>query len=233
MTVNASNLVKSGVFVLVIFLLFLIPRKAEGQYQDFRTWWEVDISKDITNDLQASLDFGQRFRANSLQYDRSLLTAGLQYELFKDFDIDAGYRFYLLQDDQLQLATKYRIHGDVSYSVDIEAFTIQLRERVQYGFNDFSTIEEFAFNKLTNRNKLTLEYDLFGSPVTFIGAYEIFTDISNIPAIEISDHRIKLGIDYALSFRSQLNFTYLVDKEANETNPLTAHVIVIGFGYDL
>jgi hypothetical protein len=233
MTVNASNPAKSGVFVLVVLLLLLIPRDAEGQQQDFRTWWEVDLSKDLISDLQANLDFSQRFRANSLQYDRSLLTAGLQYELFKDFDIEAGYRFYLLQNDQLQLTTKYRINGDVSYSVDIEAFKIQLRERVQYGFDDFSSIEEFVENKLTNRNKLTLEYDLFGSPVTFIGAYEIYTDLSNISAIEFSDHRIKLGIEYALSFQSQMKFTYMVDKEVNKSDPLTAHVVIIGFGYDL
>ncbi|MDF1572735.1 MAG: DUF2490 domain-containing protein [Bacteroidales bacterium] len=233
MSIILTSRMKPGVLIIFMLLLMLIAPKAEGQEQDFRTWWEVDISKDLTNDLQASLDFSQRFRANSLRYDRTLLTAGLEYELFKNFEIDAGYRFYILRDDWMNLATKYRIHGDLSYSVDIAAFEIQFRERVQYGFNDFSTIEDFADNKLTNRNKLSLEYDLFASPFTLFGSYELFTDISNISALEISDHRVELGVEYALTFKSKLGLSYMFDREVNKSNPLTAHVIVIGFGYDL
>jgi len=229
----STSRMKPGVVTVFILLLVLIVPKAHGQEQDFRTWWEVDISKDLTNDLQASLDFSQRFRANSLQYDRSLVTAGLEYELFKNFEIEAGYRFYVVRNDRMQLTTKYRINGDVSYSVDLAAFEIQFRERVQYGFDDFSTIEVFADNKLTNRNKLTLEYDLFASPLTLFGSYELFTDISNISSIEISDHRAELGVEYALTFKSQLSLSYMFDTEVNTSNPLTAHVIVVGFGYDL
>lgn len=233
MPIISTSRMKPGVLIVFILLLMLVAPKVEGQEQDFRSWWEVDVSKDLTKDLQASLEFSQRFRANSLRYDRSLLTAGLEYELFKNFEIEAGYRFYVLQDNLMQLTTKYRVNGDVSYSVDIESFEIQFRERVQYGFEDFSTIEVFADNKLTNRNKLTLEYDLFASPLTFFGSYELFTDIGNFSAIEISDHRLELGVDYTLTHKSQLSVSYMFDKEVNTSNPLTAHVIVIGFGYDL
>src|SRR6056297_1016345 len=141
MNISSTIRVRPGVFIVFMLMLSLVSPKAVGQDQDFRTWWEADISKDITNDLQASLDFSQRFKSNSLRYDRSLLTASLEYELFKNFEIDAGYRFYLLQDNRMQLTTKYRIHGDVSYAVDLEAFEIQFRERVQYGFNDLTSIE--------------------------------------------------------------------------------------------
>lgn len=233
MKLNSAEQAHPVAFLTVILLLFLFPGKADGQYQDFRSWWDVDVSKDLTKDLQASLDFSQRFKSNSLRYDRSLLTAGLEYEIFKNFEVEAGYRFYLLQDDRMQLSTKYRINGDVSYAVELEDFEVQLRERLQYGFDDLRTIEEYALNKLTNRNKLTLEYDLFGSPITFFGSYELFTDISNRSSIEISDHRFELGIQYALSFKSDIEISYMLDKEVNTPNPLTAHVIVIGFGYDL
>jgi hypothetical protein len=233
MGVISISRVEPGIFAVFMLLVLMISPKAVAQEQDFRTWWEAEISKDFTKDLQASLDFSQRFRANSLRYDRTLLTASVEYELFKNFEVDAGYRFYVLQNNRMQLTTKSRIHGDVSYSVDIEAFQIQIRERVQYGFDDFQTIEVFDANKLTNRNKLSLDYDLFGSPATLFGAYELFTDFSDFSAIEISGHRLELGVEYALSFRSQLEISYMFDKEVNRSNPLTAHVIVIGFGYDL
>lgn len=233
MNISSTIRMRPGVFVVFMLLLSAVSPKAVGQQQDFRTWWEADLSKDITNDLQASLDFSQRFKSNTLRYDRSLLTASLEYELFKNFEIDAGYRFYVLRDNRMQLTTKYRIHGDVSYAVDLEAFEIQFRERVQYGFNDLATIEMFAENKLTNRNKLTLEYDLFASPMTFFGSYELFTDLTNISAIEFSDHRFELGVEYALSFTSQVEISYMLDRELNEFDPLVAHIVVIGFSYDL
>ncbi len=233
MNISSTIRVRPGVFIVFMLMLSVVSPKAVGQDQDFRTWWEADISKDITNDLQASLDFSQRFKSNSLRYDRSLLTASLEYELFKNFEIDAGYRFYLLQDNRMQLTTKYRIHGDVSYAVDLEAFEIQFRERVQYGFNDLASIERLTDNKLTNRNKLTLEYDLFASPMNFFGSYELFTDITSISAIELSDHRFELGVEVALSFTSQVEISYMLDRELNAFDPLTAHIVVIGFSYDL
>jgi hypothetical protein len=229
----STRRVVPGVFAVFTLLFLMVSPKAGAQEQDFRTWWEAEVSKDLTKDLQASLDFSQRFRYNSLRYDRTLLTASLEYELFRNFEVDAGYRFYVLQNNRMQLSTKYRIHGDLSYSVDIESFQIQLRERVQYGFDDFQTIDILDDNNLTNRNKLTVDYDIFGSPITLFGAYELFTDIGNLSAIEISGHRLEVGIQYALSFRSQVDISYMFDKEVNRSNPLTSHVIVIGFGYDL
>ena len=88
-------------------------------------------------------------------------------------------------------------------------------------------------NKLTNRNKFTLKYDLFGLPFDLFGSYELFTDLSNAEAIQISDHRVELGIEYDLSFRSQIELSYMLDKELNQSDPLTAHILVVGFGYDL
>ena len=47
-----------------------------GQQQDFRSWWSVDLTKNLTKNLQAELEIGQRFQDNSLGFERSLITAG-------------------------------------------------------------------------------------------------------------------------------------------------------------
>ena len=133
-----------------LFFIFLTPY-VSAQYQDFRSWWNFDLSKEITNDFNAGLELSQRFDENSLQYDRSLTTLGLEYEITKDLSVEGGYRFVFLQDRQFVLVSKYRIHGNVSYRYKHSSFSLSLREQIQYGFDDLNTLDYYFENKLISQ----------------------------------------------------------------------------------
>lgn len=203
-----------------------------GQEQDFRSWWSVDLTKDLTKNLQADLELGQRFQDNSLGYDRSLVTAGLEYELFNNFEIGGGYRYIVYKDKGL-FDSKYRIHGDVSYEVSVSSFSFQLRDRIQYGFQDFSAIENYGNNNLTNRSRLSAEYDIFASPIALFASYELFLGLNASSGVQIRDHRYKVGAEYKLSMRSDLELGYMLNAEANRSSPLNAHVLLVAFSYRL
>jgi len=213
--------------------LFIVSLNVSGQVQDFRSWWSADFSKEVTDELEISLDLGQRFRNNSLRYDKSLITAGVEYELFKDFTIEGGYRYIVLKDDRLSWSSRYRVNADAAYDLDLEKFTLQLRERIQYGFDDLNSLDDYGRNKLTNRNRLKAEYDIFGSPVTVFGLGEFFVDLNEHPAFLPSGYRVEAGAQVMLSFTSDLEISYMMDHELNDSNPLTAHVIVVSFSYKL
>lgn len=217
---------------LVVTFLMIAGGQLFGQEQDFRSWWSIDLRKDLTKKLQAGLDLGQRFENNSLGYDRSLVTAGLEYELFNDFEISGGYRYIVYRDMGL-FDTKYRIHGDVSYEVSLSSFSFQLRERIQYGFQDFSTIESYGANNLTSRSRLSAEYDIFASPFTLFASYELFLGLNTSAGVQIRDHRYKAGAEYKLSIRSDLELGYMLNAEANRSSPLNAHVLLISYSYRL
>lgn len=216
----------------IIAFLLLAGSQLFGQEQDFRSWWSIDLSKDLTKNLQAELELGQRFQNNSLGYERSLVTAGLEYELINDFEIGGGYRYIVYKDDGL-FTTKYRIHGDVRYEVSVYSFSFQLRERIQYGFQDFNTIENYGSNNLTNRSRLSAEYDIFASPFTLFASYELFLGLNTSSGVQIRDHRYKAGAEYKLSMRSDLELGYMFNAETNRSSPLNAHVLLISYSYRL
>ena len=219
--------------VLPIIILLLSLQDVSGQYQDFRSWWSGKISYELSDELEGSLDLGQRFRSNSLVYDKSLITAGLEYEIIKDLKIEGGYRYVILKDERLNWATSYRVHGDVTYDIDIDPVTIQLRERLQYGFDELNTLGAYSSNKLVNRNRLKVEYDVFSSPLTLFGSGELFADLNEQSPYLPSAIRFEAGAEVMLSFSADLEFSYMIDHELNDSNPLTAHVFIVGFSYKL
>jgi len=192
----------------------------------------VDLSKDLTKNLQVELELGQRFQDNSLRYERSLITAGLEYELFNDFEIGGGYRYIVFKEEGI-FDSKFRIHGDVSYEISPGSFSFQLRERIQYGFQDFVTLDDYRANNLTSRSRFKGEYDIFASPFTLFASYELFLGLNTSSGLQVRDHRYQAGAEYKLSMRSDLELRYLFNKEANRKNPLNAHVIVISYAYRL
>lgn len=219
------------VFPIIILVLSLTD--VNGQYQDFRSWWSGKVSYELTDELEASLDLGQRFRSNSLVYDKTLVTAGLEYEIINDLKIEGGYRFVVLKNDRLNWETRYRVHADLSYDIDIDPVTIQLRERLQYGFEELNSVGAYSSNKLVNRNRLKVEYDIFSSPLTLFGSGEFFVDLNERTPFLPSAIRFEAGVELMLSFKTDLEVSYMIDHELNDSNPLTAHVLVVGFSYKL
>ncbi|MCF8346705.1 MAG: DUF2490 domain-containing protein [Bacteroidales bacterium] len=228
-TTNRAN------FVLITLLLGMLSFSvhSSAQRQDFRTWWSADFSKDFTGDLGMSVELEQRFRYNSLRYDRSLITAAVAYEVLKDLELEGGYRFLVVRDDPGILETRYRLHGDLSYDYGVDDFSFKLRGRLQYGFNDLNSVDEYYENKLTNRNKFTAEYDVFGWPVSLFASYELFVALEAYSPVSLSDHRFETGIEYMISFKSSLELSYMVDNEINQSNPLQAHVMTVSYSLKL
>lgn len=232
---KSSGISFPGLSPVAVLLLVALsfPLNVNAQRQDFRTWWSADISKEIINNLEANVELEQRWRNNSLRYDRSLITASLQYEIINDLDIEGGYRYIVLNDDLRAIATSYRFHGDLSYGYGLSRFDFKVRSRLQYGFDDLNSLEDYRLNKLTNRNKFSLEYDVFGKPFSFFASYEFFLRLDNAVPARLSDHRFETGIEYDLSFKSSLEFSYMFDQEVNQSNPLQSHILVFSYGYTL
>lgn len=215
-----------------IAVLLISPVVVSGQYQDFRSWWNIDLSKDITSGLKAGLKVSQRFNENSLRYDRSLATLGLEYEALKNLTFEGACRYIILKNRD-EFISKYRLHGSASYDIKYNAFTFKFRDQLQYGFDKMNSLNDYYFNTLTNRMRIQTNYNIFASPASLYASYEYYIDFSSVYGILPSAYRVKLGLEWALSTKSDLDLSYTLEKELNIKNPLQSHIISIGFNYNL
>jgi hypothetical protein len=162
-----------------------------------------------------------------------LATLGLEYEIIKNLSIQGGFRYVVVRDDYLNLGSRYRIQGDISYDYKFDRLSLKVRERIQYGFDDVGSIDYSYFNKLTNRTKFTADYNIFGSPFSLGASYEIFVDLNDPYGTKLSGHRFQTGANMALTGKSDIELKYMFDKEVNTRNPLSLNAILLTFSYDL
>ena len=124
-------------FFLSSFLFFsLATTRLQGQVEDFQSWWELELNKKISGKLDLNGELEQRFKNNSLQYSRTLLTLGASYDFSDYFRLAGGARTVFVMDGEQQMHARYRLHMDGVGSYDLSGFDLSLRIRLQYGFED-------------------------------------------------------------------------------------------------
>ena len=227
------TMIRAWKHVLLIFLcwIWLVPNLL-GQRKDFQSWWELDLRRELSNGFELAVELEQRFRNNSLQYDRTLMTLTGNYQLNRYLDLEAGLRAVAVQDREQQIQSKFRAHIDASAHYPFSGTDLSFRSRFQYGFDDILDVGYFRLNTLVNRNRLKLEHHLFGSRFTAFGSVESWHLLSDSPAGCTYKLRYSGGLEYALNFASRLKIRYILEDEFNVKNPLQIHILLLGFRHD-
>lgn len=218
--------------ILILGLLSLHFSPVSGQNKDFQTRANFELAMDLSKDLEASVELGQRFRYNSTVYDRSLLTAAVKYDLPKGFSAALGARYLLVNTGEF-LESRYRVHGDVNYRWRISSsFQLRVRDRIQYGFDDVSSYVNFG-NKITNRVRLGVQYDIFGTPLTAYSSFEVYLVLNDPRNAAYSLNKVIAGVSWDLPKKLNLKLYYLLEAEVNRAYPQQAHIAVAALGLKL
>jgi len=219
--------------LLLLSLTFLVPVGLQGQQKDFQSWWEFSIDKGFDNGIDLSGEIEQRFKNNSLQYDRSLVTVAGEYDIKKYLEVAAGFRAFLDSDRELQLNAKYRVHMDVTGSHSLSRYDLSLRARFQYGFEDIFDPAYSGGNNFVNRYRLKVANHIFGTRFGWFATVESWHLLSDQPNRLFYKMRYSAGVEYALNFKSEFTVRYILEDELNVANPLQAHILVFGFSHSL
>ena len=217
---------------LLLPCLILPVLQIQGQQKDFQSWWEVDLHRELSGGFELAVELEQRFRNNSLQYDRTLATLSGSYLVNRYLKVEAGVRAVAVQDRELQIHSKFRGHADALAHYSVSGTDLSLRVRFQYGFDDIVNLGYFRLNTLVNRNRLKLDHHLFGSRFTAFGSVESWHLLGDSYAGFAYKMRYSGGLEYALSFASRLKLRYILEDEFNVKDPLQSHVLLLGFRHN-
>ena len=218
--------------VLLILLILLCNGKLSGQQKDFQSWYSLTLNKGLNSGIDLSLEGEQRFEDNSLQYDRSVLTLSADYDLTGWLNAEVGVRGLVRMNRERRLRLQYRLHADATLEHGIWLLDCSLRSRLQYGFDELDFISDPGGSKLVNRNRLEAGYDIFGTRIGVSAYVESFHQLNGSPIRSFYKMRYSATIQYMLNFRSDISLRYILEDEFNVTDPLQAHILVLGYSYD-
>jgi len=219
-------------FFLSSFLFFSLGTvDLQGQVKDFQSWWELELNKKISSKLDLNGELEQRFKNNSLQYSRTLLTLGASYDVLDYFRLAGGARTVFVMDGEQQLHARYRLHLDGMGSYDLSGFDLSLRIRLQYGFDEVLALTYFSMNTLVNRNRLKVAQHIFGTRFGWFASAESWHGSNNESGWLTYAMRYTAGARFTPNFTSRFSLRYILENEFNMVNPRQLHVMVLGYTY--
>ena len=225
--------IKQTGLVKLFCLIFLAQTAGElmGQQKDFGSWWEFRMNGKLKNDLTLGGELEQRFKENSLQFDRTLLTFGGDYDVLDYLNVAAGVRTIFITDPESRLYTRYRVHLDGTGKYSFNRTDLSLRLRFQYGFEDIFYIGYFSQNNFVSRQRLKLSHDFYGTRLGAMASLENWIRFTNPYGRPLYKIRVVAGAYYKLGRQSKMNLRYIYESEFNNANPLQVHVLALGYAY--
>jgi hypothetical protein len=177
--------------------------------------------------LQGELE--QRFKNNSLQYNRTLLTLGADYDAAKWLRLGGAGRAILVADNERQLQSRFRIDLQASGRYELSRFRFSLRTRLQYGFDDLIFFTYLKENSLVIRNRLKAQYHFFGTKFRCFASLESWHYLSELPGPIFLNMRYSGGLSYDLNVSSRFSLRYIFEDEFNVSKPDKLHILVAGY----
>jgi len=221
-------------YTLGCFLLFFVGAPwLQAQARDLQSWLQLELNKSITGRLDLNGELQQRFRNNSVQYDRSLMTLGASYDLLDFIKLGGAARMGLVMDAEHQIHTRYRFHLDAIGGYDVSGFDLSLRLRFQYGFEDFSALNYFTVNAVVERIKLKMQRHIYGTRIDWFASVESFHGSAGQSDWRTYALRYSAGARYSLDFRSRFSLRYFLYDEMNVPAPKLLSILALGYSYNI
>lgn len=217
--------------ILILCLLLCVTAgvSLHAQQKDFQSWYKAELKAGLKNGVSVWGELGQRFRNNSLQYDRSYVSLGASYNSSDYLKIGGGMRFLMASNKEGIISPKYRVHADATGKYAIGDVDLSLRMKVQYGFEEFLYFTDIQDNVFAGRARLKADYHVYGTRINLFATLEPWGLFNNLDGRFLKKVRYSAGATYSLGFNSELGLRYILEDEINQTNPLQSHIIALGY----
>lgn len=209
--------------------LFLLNKLANGQDRDFRSWNDISVEKELTDDIDLQAEIGLRLDRNATSLDEHLYELELQYKGIKDYDLSAGYRFSMKRDlNDFERIHRWSIDGQLEKEAG--AFDLDLRTRLQMEYFPVSPFGDRYEHYL--RNKITVEYKIDDWPADPYLAFEHFVPLNNMPFTITDKNRYMIGTEIDLDKGFELDISYRYQRHYDDT-PEYDYILSLGLKYEL
>lgn len=215
----------------VIFTLFLslcVGAVSRAQSSDAGFWAGTDYTLDWNKQLSFNGELQGRFGQGFSRYQRALIDLGGDYKLNSYFRVTLAYRFgHALRNDGRQ-DLRQRVNTDLRLRLKSERIKYDFRVRYQAGRRNTDERDQDLREGLRFKSKMTFKV---ARRTNVSPAFELFFSDRN-GEYRYSDWRVRLDLKRKVAKRRELRIGYLVQSEVNRRNPITEHMIVVGYSLE-
>ncbi|RED98377.1 DUF2490 domain-containing protein [Marinoscillum furvescens] len=201
------------------WLLVFAGLLAQAQNVDSRLWLGLKVEKEVGKNTELGVSTQYRREANWSTFDQAFIEPFVEQALNDRWSAGAEYRFRFSRKARTgHIVREQRATAFVQYKMDVWSdFELGVKTALQYGMEEAHQELFDRRNELTNRTKAKMEYHLFGTPITFSLAEEMFYQLNQNPAPYVDKCRTTFGLAYECSNSSTIDVSYLFDFEMNRT----------------
>jgi len=212
---------------ILLFLFIVISSCSFAQNSDFRMWMEMAVEKKITRKLSLETKGAIRLNENLAEVGSYYGNISIGYKFLKNFKLELQYRYSGKQVTERGISIRHRYFADLTYKIKTNTplyFTIRGRFQKQYS-NIFS--DETGFIPNNNLRLAGLLHYKYKRYIPYLGVesfYEIYYRGNLFNRI-----RGKIGIEYKLDKRNDIDFFYILQNQLNSNNPTKANILGLSY----
>lgn len=218
--------------IFLIFLFLTIKTTLISQTNDMNLWISFTIDKEITKDIDCSLEQGFRLDENCSQIYNIYTELSAEYDIFDFIEIGATYRFIMAAGDANEFNRNYQLKFDITAKYEISRFELSYKARYQqkkleYFEDDWSQIPRRHF-----RNRFSIEYDIRKTSVTPYVSYEFYYAIRQPDRPPVDEKRVKAGFSYKIAKNHHIDMNFMYLNEFRKNSNYRGYVIGIDYKFD-
>jgi len=202
--------------VLLLFSASLLVAQSDFE-DDAALWLNFYFEKKLTDNLDAHVEFKNRFNNNVSDYGLGALFGGFSYEINKYIKAEAEYGWGKTRNINGTYSNRHRGNLSLTFKKKFGAFSVSYRNLVQIRMRDIYNSENGTVPVYMNRNKLTLKYEI-NKRITAYAYEELYLPFYQVRNKGLSRSRSAAGIEYVMTKKITLEGYFLLQHELNAFN---------------
>ena len=224
---TAFTFTMKKLFSYIIFLaIFSSYFQLSAQTNTSKLRTGIKLERKLSSKTELNLEAQFRLKNNWSSFDKVLFEPTLKVDLSKKLQSGIVYRYENRQNKKLKMISQHRFGTFIRFKHPIKAdWKFKAKSMLQYETQSIWGDYNPENNTWINRNQLSIEYDIFGSPISLETGGELFNLIHTKSYFDRS--RLFTGMKYKLSGKSGISIYYLYDNELNGLPQNNAHILML------
>lgn len=222
-------MMRSGKKPFWLIMLLCLAWPAKAQYQDAQLWASLMARYDITPKLRVSLEEEFRFFENISRLNKINSELDVLYQINPMIDAGVFYRLITIRNPEGYYYWNNRLGLIIQATGKAGPWTFRIRTQGQFTYPEFYRSDNWQIPEKYVRVKFSTSRESRSKKTEPFADIEFWYALRTGMTDIIDQYRLTIGLDIKPDKRNRWSVFYRLDQELQVVNPLSAHILGIGY----